>query len=235
MKQYIPAVVAAGLLLSACASQATREDVRREIDNQDLVIRELQKKNEDLMTRTGVLETAKRTLEAENAALKQKVASADTVRGVESQLEKLERELSSLGGGVVTKAHAEGVAIEVQETLLFAPGKAKLREAGRTLLKQLAAKLNANGGNLRVEGHTDSQPIRVTRGEYPLGNLQLSGMRALEVAHFLVSGGGLSPTRVSFAGYGKHRPVAANDTPSNMAKNRRVEIVLLKAGAPEGR
>lgn len=230
MKQYIPAMVVAGLLLSACAHQETLEDVRREIDNQDLVIRELQKLNEDLLTRTSVLETENLALKAENEGFAQRVASADAVRDVESDLERLGRELSNLGGGgLVTKPHAEGLAIEVQETLLFAPGKAKLREAGRELLRQLAAKLGPTGGNFRVEGHTDSQPIRVTRGQYPMGNLQLSGVRALEVAHFLVSGGGLSPARVSFAGYGKHRPVAANDTPGNMAKNRRVEIVLLTA------
>ncbi|MAB90882.1 MAG: hypothetical protein CMJ90_15705 [Planctomycetes bacterium] len=235
MKQCIPALVVAGLLLSACVNQETREDVRREIDSQDLVIRELQKKNEDLIARAGVLETKKRTLEAQNEALLSKVASADAVRGVARQLSKLEQELSNLDSGLVTKAHSEGLAIEVHETLLFAPGKATLREAGRKLLTQLAAKLGPTGGNLRVEGHTDSQPIRVTRGQYPMGNLQLSGIRALEVAHFLVSAGGLSPTRVSYAGYGKHRPVAANDTPLNMAKNRRVEIVLLAAGVSKGR
>lgn len=235
MKQCIPALIAAGLLLSACANQETREDVRREIDNQDRVIRELQKKNEDLMTRARVLETEMRTLEAENKALAQKAAAGDAVRDVASHLQKLETDLSNLGGGLTAKPHSEGVAIELQETLLFAAGKTTLREEGRNLLMKLAAKLEQEGGKIRVEGHTDSQPIRVTRDQYPMGNLQLSGRRALAVAHFLVTDGGLSPGRVSFAGYGKHRPVAANDSADNMAKNRRVEIVLLKPGSQEGR
>ncbi len=235
MKQYIPVLLAAGLFLPACAHEETTQDVRREIDNQDRVIRELEKKNEDIAGRVSVLETEKRALEAEVKALRHRVAASDEVRDVAGRLRALQTELSSLGAGLTTKPHAEGVAIMVQETLLFAPGKAELRSSGKKLLAGLAARLREQPGRIRVEGHTDSQPVRATRARFPMGNLQLSGTRALAVAHFLVHDGGMIAERVSFAGYGKHKPVAANDVAENMAKNRRVEIVLLSPRSSEAR
>lgn len=234
MKKFTPALMAAGLLLlSACASQETRDDVRREIDHQDKVIRELQKKNGELSARQRVLETDKMTLQAENERLKAQLAAADQVSSVAEALKKLEDDLQSVGGGneLQTKPHADGVAIELQEVLLFTPGSHELRDSGKRLLRDLAAKLATREGKIRVEGHTDSQPIRKTLKTNPKGNLQLSGRRALAVAHFLVTEGGLAADRVSFAGYGKHRPVAANDSEVNMARNRRVEIVLLRPQA----
>ncbi len=235
MKQFVPVLLAVSLFLPACAHKETAQDVRREIENQDLVIRELEKKNGDYAARVGVLEADRAALQAEVKALRHRVAASDEVRKVADRLRDLESELSSLGEGLTTKPHAEGVAIAVQETLLFAPGKASLRPSGKKLLAELAAKLGAQPGRIRVEGHTDSQPVRATRNLYPMGNLQLSGARALAVAHFLVHEGGMTPARVSYAGYGKHKPVAANDDAQNMAKNRRVEIVLLTTGASEGR
>jgi chemotaxis protein MotB len=38
---------------------------------------------------------------------------------------------------------------------------------------------------------------------------------------------GMEPKRVSAAGYAETSPVAANDTPENKAKNRRIEITLV--------
>ena len=60
-------------------------------------------------------------------------------------------------------------------------------------------------------------------------------MRAREVLTFLVKphddkkepGGGLKGDRWSAAGYGETDPIATNDNPDNMQKNRRVELVVL--------
>ncbi len=40
-------------------------------------------------------------------------------------------------------------------------------------------------------------------------------------------GGGLPGDHWSAAGYGETDPIAENDTPENMQKNRRVELVVL--------
>ena len=41
-------------------------------------------------------------------------------------------------------------------------------------------------------------------------------------------GQGVAATRVTDEGYGSERPVASNDTEGGRAKNRRVELVVLK-------
>ena len=64
--------------------------------------------------------------------------------------------------------------------------------------------------------------------EYPLGNLELSGERALKVADYLSKEGGLQADRVSFAGYGEHSPIEPNDSDSHRAHNRRVEIIIVR-------
>jgi chemotaxis protein MotB len=72
----------------------------------------------------------------------------------------------------------------------------------------------------QVSGHTDNVAFN---GHF--GNWELSTSRALQVVKLLLDAG-LSPQNISAAGYGEFDPVAANDTPANQAKNRRIEITL---------
>ncbi len=69
---------------------------------------------------------------------------------------------------------------------------------------------------LEIQGHAD---IRGT-AEY---NQKLSEKRAKAVEAYFVSKG-IDAGRMQSVGYGFTRPVASNDTPEGMAKNRRVEI-----------
>ena len=72
---------------------------------------------------------------------------------------------------------------------------------------------------LRIEGYTDS--------EGPDGReIKLSQHRAQSVARYLAMQG-ISPSRMDVVGYGKKKPLAPNDTPEGMARNRRVEMVLM--------
>jgi chemotaxis protein MotB len=57
-------------------------------------------------------------------------------------------------------------------------------------------------------------------------------MRAREVLMYLISpaekgGGALNPNKWSAVGYGDTDPIVGNDSPENMQKNRRVELVIL--------
>jgi chemotaxis protein MotB len=121
---------------------------------------------------------------------------------------------------------------EVTERLLFEPGKATLRESGKKALRKVAESLREGSEKIIVEGHTDNKPVVVHAKEYPLGNLELSGERALKVADYLSKEGGLEAGRVSFAGYGEHQPVEANDSDAHRARNRRVEIIIVR-NAPQ--
>lgn len=69
-----------------------------------------------------------------------------------------------------------------------------------------------------IEGHTDNV------GD-DNKNLDLSVRRANAVFNYFVSKG-ISPSRLTSAGYGEQRPIADNKTAAGRAENRRVEILL---------
>jgi len=73
---------------------------------------------------------------------------------------------------------------------------------------------------LIVEGHTDNSGS----AEY---NLELSKKRAQTVANYLVEKG-IPLDRIEVLGYGESRPKYPNTTEEGRAKNRRVEIKLVK-------
>jgi type VI secretion system protein ImpK len=110
---------------------------------------------------------------------------------------------------------------------LFAPGSATISPEFVPLLHRIAEALNSVPGHVLVTGHTDNQPIRSAR--FP-SNWHLSQERARSVTQLLA--GTVKPShRLSAEGRGDSEPVAANDTPGNRTKNRRVEVILTVAGA----
>ena len=80
-------------------------------------------------------------------------------------------------------------------------------------------------GNLAVEGHTDNIPISNRSFS---SNWALSSARALTLGHKLLENPGIDPNRFKIVGYAETRPVEPNDTWSNRAKNRRVEVVITR-------
>ena len=75
---------------------------------------------------------------------------------------------------------------------------------------------------LRIEGHTD--PVPMAPGQR--SNWDLSVDRAVAVMAFFHRGGLFPLDRMAAAGYGETRPVAANTSEENRARNRRVDFVL---------
>ena len=230
MKFVVLCLVPLLCLVQACATQEAYDDTKRELSSQDDVIQELRQRNEGLIAKQRSLETDLKAAQAEVAALRTGKETVDKdVAAMKNRLRSFEERFGKWDAefGVRLKAHAEGVALEVKETLLFAVGKATLTAKGKQLLEGLAPRLAEHPGKIRVDGHTDDQPVVIHKKEFPMGNLQLSGRRALVVADFLLGKSGLEPGKISFAGFGEHRPVVANARGDARARNRRVEIVLL--------
>lgn len=123
-------------------------------------------------------------------------------------------------------ADARGLVISLPEAGSFPTGRAEPSAAAEALLTEIAAVLANESAAIRVEGHTDDVPMR--SAEFA-SNWELSTARATHVVQFLVERGGLSPVRLSAAGYGEFKPRVANDTPAARARNRRVDIVVLSA------
>jgi len=105
---------------------------------------------------------------------------------------------------------------------LFRSGSDVLEPRQQGLLDHIAEAVNKENGGVRIEGHTDSDPISTLT--FP-DNLALSKARAEVVAN--IFRGDLSdPSRVTAAGLGATQPVASNATPEGKALNRRVEIII---------
>ncbi len=81
-------------------------------------------------------------------------------------------------------------------------------------------------GTIRIERHTDSDPIKRTRSLYT-SNWELSAKRTANVLHFLVGKCGLDSNRLYIAGFGEYQPIANYNSKKGKKQNRRVEIVIL--------
>jgi len=124
-----------------------------------------------------------------------------------------------------------GLVISLKEAGFFDSGSAKLKQDSIPTLRGIAEGLQQYANRFRVEGHTDSVPIRSTEFR---SNWELSTARATNVIHFLVDSTSFSPETLSAVGYGEYQPLVSNDTPEQRAKNRRVDIVVLAAEAASG-
>jgi len=114
--------------------------------------------------------------------------------------------------------------------LLFASGSATLGESGKTELAKLAVTLRDIAGKipadvawiLRVDGHTDRQPIHTD--QFP-SNWELSTARAVSVVRFLISQG-IPADRLAATGFGENHPVDPANTTEAYQRNRRIEFKL---------
>jgi chemotaxis protein MotB len=117
-----------------------------------------------------------------------------------------------------------------QSEVLFPLGSAELTQAGQNEITALAvtikdiAKEIPPGINwvLRVDGHTDRQPIK--SGAFA-SNWELSAARAITVAKLLIAYG-VPPEHLAATGFADYQPLDAADSPDAYAKNRRIELRL---------
>lgn len=119
------------------------------------------------------------------------------------------------------------VAIGVPNSVTFASGQSTLKPAAGSVLKNVARVLRDEFPFERVfvEGHTDTDPIKKTKGKYR-SNRHLSVERADAVARYLTEDCGIPERQIVVVGYGPFDPVADGGSNADKARNRRVEIVV---------
>jgi len=124
----------------------------------------------------------------------------------------------------------EGDRFVFQSEVLFASGQAELREEGLRELVRLASTLKEIATEipteidwvLRIDGHTDAQPIATPR--FP-SNWELSSVRAISVVKFMVEQG-VEPRRLLAAGFGEFHPLDPAFDEVAFRRNRRIEFKL---------
>lgn len=126
-------------------------------------------------------------------------------------------------GLVTVLAEADQTTVRIRGDGLFESGKTEVKPAFQSLLQQIGAETNKVQGRVLVVGHSDNVPIRTL--QFP-SNWHLSKARADSVVKIL-SAASNNPSRFISEGRADTQPVAPNDSPSNRALNRRVDIVLL--------
>ena len=116
----------------------------------------------------------------------------------------------------------------IQEEVLFDSGKAILKSTARGSLERVLHQIKQSfpGRDVYIIGHTDTDPIRRTKGTWQ-DNLDLSIHRSAAVTRFMMEHG-LGAKQIVTGGVGEYRPVASNATRAGKAKNRRVEFWILK-------
>ena len=119
--------------------------------------------------------------------------------------------------------------VTVASEILFPSGSAELSPEGLDVLRKVAKAANKTQDEVRVEGHTDTDPIAAVLAQYYPTNWELSTARAAVAVRTLEATGMVPAARLSAVGYGDSRPVNPNDTAEGKAKNRRVEIVFTPA------
>ncbi|GAA4266362.1 flagellar motor protein MotB [Frondihabitans peucedani] len=105
----------------------------------------------------------------------------------------------------------------------FGSNSADLSTMAKQVMDAIAPVLKGSGHDVSVEGHADSRD-----STYPFAtNWELSSARATGVLRDLVERGGMPPAHIQSVGYGSSRPLATGTTDADLAKNRRVDIVVL--------
>lgn len=111
------------------------------------------------------------------------------------------------------------------EAAFFKLGKADLQPAFKSLLLKLAPLLNRVPNAIEIDGYTDD--LKISTAEFPT-NWELSARRATNVVRFLSESGGLDPHRLKAVALGEFHPKYPNDSDQNRARNRRVDLVVLR-------
>lgn len=157
------------------------------------------------------------------AAKKYAQAQAEEANLAKQEAELALQEAHSLRkklNSIATEQTDKGLMMTLGD-FVFDSGKSSIKqEAVKNFTKVVDFINTYPSNNVSIEGHTDST------GTNQL-NLKLSQKRADSVKKLLVKYG-IAAARIEAVGMGEELPVAENTTSAGKAKNRRVEIIILK-------
>ncbi len=116
------------------------------------------------------------------------------------------------------------IKLTIELPFFFESGSAQIHRDAKPALESLVRPIQEFPNDIIIEGHTDNVPI--TGGKYQ-SNWELSVARAVSVIDFFTDRG-IEPKKLVAGGYGEFHPAYPNDTPEHRARNRRIEITILR-------
>ena len=142
------------------------------------------------------------------------------IKDIQSKLTALDEKVAM----VDMKASAKPMLVA---TVTFGSGQIGLSSKSKEALDGIVEQLTASDAKIIVVGHADGTPV--LRGSHR-SNWDLSQSRANSVAKYLKSKG-IDADRIEAVGMAHTKPIAPQNTAAGRAMNRRVEVILLPAGA----
>jgi len=150
----------------------------------------------------------------------------------EQNLEKVKKQLdeyikkNGLSSSLETQLNQSQLMITIRDNALFLPASASIKPDARKLAVAIGQMLQQYPDyEVLVTGHTDNVPINTE--EFP-SNWELSSKRAINFMRILLENKAFDPKRFSATGYGEYHPVDTNDSAEGRARNRRVEVSILR-------
>jgi chemotaxis protein MotB len=185
---------------------------------------------------TPLKEVRQDTIDETRNALKVKMdADAKAEIAVKKQEEQISEESLKLQQAlkqeikedlIDVETQLDRIVIRIREKGSFQSGDANLNRAFLPILDKIRFVLSKTDGLIVVAGHTDNIPIHTPHYR---SNWELSTSRATSVVHQLLADGIMLPERFVLEGHAETEPLMTNDTAENRARNRRVEIIVLKS------
>lgn len=209
LMSLLPAALVVAVTLGGCADdQAKRRAALLEQE-----AGELRARNEQLEAALSAANDERSRLEQEMLRAERDALAAQQTRSTSNT------GFEGIEGVDSTRGPGGDVIVDIVGDVLFDSGKVTLKSTAKQTLDRVASVITSSYGShtIRVEGHTDSDPIRKSQWKT---NERLSAERALAVEEYLATKG-VDKNRVYIAGFGDARPRGSK------AQSRRVEIVLL--------
>lgn len=170
--------------------------------------------------RQFTIDSNRNTLDALTRELKEIEETREHARRLRLALkEELEK------GYVSIETEGTRVLVHIMENASFDSGLADLRLEFSPVLSKISGLIDNSSGNVTISGHTDNRPISTSRFR---SNWELSTSRAVSVAHALLEESAIDAERVQVTGHADTQPRESNDTPEGRAKNRRVDISIVR-------
>ena len=170
--------------------------------------------------------------ESEAQAKESSDAEAAAQDNINEQVKKMAQELNTeiVDGAIEIESLGQQIIIRIREKGAFSSGSGFLQPRFKPVIRRVGELLKDVPGIITVSGYTDDMNIN---NELYSSNWDLSSKRAVAVAHELIKVKGFNAGRMKVVGMANTDPLVDNDTSSNRARNRRVEIAIEQGKAIE--
>ena len=194
------------------------------------------KLNDTLVKKVAEIIKYNKELEDRNSQLQNELNSLEETQGLSEFHSQFMEDFSAI------VADLDGVSVSndrfiFSTEVLFEVARAELSDVGKEDIRKVAEQLirlsevipPSTSWVLRVDGHTDSQPIACQFDiiECPFrDNWELSQARALSVVKYLIEEVQFPPERIAATGFSSYQAVGDNSTVEGQKENRRIELKL---------